>query len=419
MIKRILRMIKNESGQALLLVIALLGVGGIMLAPLLGFMGTGLKAGQVYEVKVDEFYAADAGVEDAIWNIQNGGAELVVMAPDGWPVTTLEGLPPYIYDSGDPENPFQDNGSGTYYDIAPVNGNSVRIKIEHNAETGGTAYKVISTATGADGSDTEIEAWVTTTYGDYHNIMDNAITSPNDVGIAPGVNIVGDVQYNGDIDNKGDVDGEIYDDEILWWPTQPEISMYYWEDLHDNYDWDTEVTKYDVDTEINIPSGTTEEDPFVIGPMWVDGDLILKGSGYIKLGGTIFITGDFDSNPTPGINIQLDLQTIYSEGSIFFNPGITSTGSGCLVAVYDLTYQPQISGDDFVFLMSLQGVVTLQPGGDFYGSIAGDSEVNLQPGTSLIWTDPDDIDGNLNFPGGDDDPNNSDLDWGILSWKIS
>jgi len=62
---------KNESGQgALAIVLMLLMLGAIILTPLLVFMNTGLKAGQVYESKVQEFYAADAGVEDGLWLIK-------------------------------------------------------------------------------------------------------------------------------------------------------------------------------------------------------------------------------------------------------------------------------------------------------------------------------------------------------------
>ena len=62
---------KKESGQAFILVLILLLVGGLIIAPLMGFMGTGLIAGQAIEEKVNEVYAADAGIEDAIWRIQN------------------------------------------------------------------------------------------------------------------------------------------------------------------------------------------------------------------------------------------------------------------------------------------------------------------------------------------------------------
>lgn len=65
---------KKESGQVLILVLILLLLGGLIIAPLLGFMSTGLKAGQVFEENMDEIYAADAGVEDAIYNIITPGA---------------------------------------------------------------------------------------------------------------------------------------------------------------------------------------------------------------------------------------------------------------------------------------------------------------------------------------------------------
>jgi hypothetical protein len=62
---------KNESGQgALAMVLILLMLGAVILTPLLVFMSTGLESGQVYESKMQEFYAADAGVEDGLWQIK-------------------------------------------------------------------------------------------------------------------------------------------------------------------------------------------------------------------------------------------------------------------------------------------------------------------------------------------------------------
>jgi hypothetical protein len=65
------KMRKNEKGQALVLVLILLLVGSLIIAPLLAFMGTGLKAGTTHEQKMDELYAADAGINDGMWQIKN------------------------------------------------------------------------------------------------------------------------------------------------------------------------------------------------------------------------------------------------------------------------------------------------------------------------------------------------------------
>jgi len=71
--------LKNESGQgALIAVLVLLVIGSIMLPPLMGLIGTGLRAGQLHEEKMQSYYAADAGVEDALWQIKYDEVEDLV-----------------------------------------------------------------------------------------------------------------------------------------------------------------------------------------------------------------------------------------------------------------------------------------------------------------------------------------------------
>jgi len=65
------KLARDEKGYALILVLILLLVGSLIIAPLLAFMSTGLKTGMVYERKTEELYAADAGIEDAIWKLMN------------------------------------------------------------------------------------------------------------------------------------------------------------------------------------------------------------------------------------------------------------------------------------------------------------------------------------------------------------
>jgi hypothetical protein len=71
MLRKLLRILPiKESGQVLIIVLVFLALGSIILLPLLTFTGSGLKAGMVYESKAAELYAADAGIEDALWNIR-------------------------------------------------------------------------------------------------------------------------------------------------------------------------------------------------------------------------------------------------------------------------------------------------------------------------------------------------------------
>jgi hypothetical protein len=64
------RPIRDENGQVLVITLIFLLIGMIILVPTLNLMGTGVTGGRVYEQKIDELYAADAGVEDALWHIR-------------------------------------------------------------------------------------------------------------------------------------------------------------------------------------------------------------------------------------------------------------------------------------------------------------------------------------------------------------
>lgn len=71
--KGILRTIKNrERGQVLPIVLALLALGGLTIASSLSYVSTGLSSGRIIDEKVKGIYAAEAGIEDAIWSLKMG-----------------------------------------------------------------------------------------------------------------------------------------------------------------------------------------------------------------------------------------------------------------------------------------------------------------------------------------------------------
>jgi len=70
--KRLNRLISGEKGQTLIMVMIMMLVSALIIAPMLSHVGTGLKLGKdVYEERMKLFYAADAGVEDALWYLQS------------------------------------------------------------------------------------------------------------------------------------------------------------------------------------------------------------------------------------------------------------------------------------------------------------------------------------------------------------
>ena len=73
-------LVRGERGQAFVAVLILLGLGGLMLPPLLDLASTSLLTEEVHETSLRRFYTADSGVEDALWQIK--ADELSTLFPD-------------------------------------------------------------------------------------------------------------------------------------------------------------------------------------------------------------------------------------------------------------------------------------------------------------------------------------------------
>ena len=387
--KRILtKLRRNQRGVVLIIVLILLAVGGLTIAPMLSHMSTGLKAGQTYEKKTEEYYAADAGVEDALWQI-----------------TRIQ---------HDPALPSNEADDDWQYSITDINGKIVDITIDYVDEDadGNDVYKINSVAS-ADGSDTAIESYLI--YGGgFGFILDNAITSPSDIDIGSGTVINGNVNFEGTLTNNGvingnvetetgtiegngDLNGDIVLEPIADWPSPDEVAGYYDDDL-------TGLESYESDTWDIAVDGTT------LGPLYRDGTLAIVNTGSagatLTLNdpyGTIYVTGDTVIGGPHDFTLNLNNQTIFCESptsgshnALELTPQCNITGAGCIIAVGDIQFWPNLSGDSFVLVMSINGEVQFQPSGDFVGCLAGDIQVDLNPGQSLDWVDPSAL--GLNFP---------------------
>jgi len=366
-------LIRGERGKAMVLALILLVIGGLTATPLLAYMGSGLLAGEVYEKRTAELYAADAGVEDAVWKIQNQVDEvagLTVCYPD-WS-----------------------------YNMTDVNGKSVDVTITltHEDEYG-LIYLVESTATG-DGSGTQIDAYITADIvtGNYSGILDNVITSICDYTLQGPTTV--DPPEGEEHGPQGDYPGD--------WPTPEVFSAMYWEDVKDEFPY----TSDSLDVK-DYAAG--------FGPLYRDGTLAIKNTGTagltVQLTGTVYITGDALIGATDkDFTLDLNGQTIFVESATGAAPEddpcnpeggyalkiggkCTLTGSGCIIVVGSIEFQPNMdcSPTDYIIVLSIRGKTYMQPNGDFYGTLAGSSEVYIQNGEAHWWDSPF-IDEGLEFP---------------------
>jgi len=387
------RLIRDERGNVLTLVLILLVVGGLILTPLLGLMSTGLVSGTVYERKMDDYYAADGGVEDAIWRLQTNSLTF-------------------------------DAGNYSYPEPLSVNERSVEVAIyryDWNPTCGENfTYQIVSTATGEDGCGTTIDAHLSVSYLDLSALLDNAIVSQDTITIKPGNEINGDVwlpiadEEHLDVGPGVTINGTVKDsdDMIITWPTAEQLSTYYLDDVEGTPD---------PGPSIDVKDTTT------IGPCYREGSLAVDNTGApatLVLEGTVYVTGDLEfrqSGDSHNYTVDLNEQTIFVEGEIDFpSSAVSISGSGCIIAVGDINFQPGIAGgeDDFVLVLSVTGETYFHPSGDFTGCVAGDTHVQLQPGCTINWISPEGK--GLDIPMGVGDVNELPPVTGlrIESWEI-
>jgi hypothetical protein len=374
------RLITDEKGQAMLLAVILLLVGGLIVASLLSFMGTGLLVNPVYEGRVAELYGADAGVEDAVWKIQN---------QDGY-LPCNPSSPPRIYN-------------------ITVNDKNVAVNItsEFSVNNLTFIYRVVATATG-DGSGTQVEAYVDATIvsGDYSGILDNILTSQNGIELSPNVEVNPEEGEHAPVDYYGGA-----------WPTPGVLSNWYWQDVEDE-------THYYSDTEIDL-----EGQDLNLGPLYIDGELTIENSintpATLTLDGTLYITGDTMITPNQDLTLELNGHTIYvasnssdPQRALWIGGKCTINGPGVIIAVGDIYFEPKgdVGSDEGpIFVFSVSGETQTQPQGDFYGCIAGSVMLDIQPGTTMNYPEDEGWYEGLNFPIG----GTQYLVYSIASWQVT
>jgi len=365
------RLIRDEKGRAMVMALILLVVGGLIITPLLAYMSTGLIAGEFYERSTAEVYAADAGVEDALWQLKQRDPD-----PDKVPSTPEQ--VPLTYPLG-----------------STVNNKTIEVTIDMiSGTTGGGLYKVTSTATSAGGSNTTIESYVQT----MPLFWDHAITSTGDITLQPNSEVYGDVM--GDVSGSGTVYGDISDpyDEGAW-PFTEDFRAFYFQPPVNNTTLPYEPCPKDTLKVEDYPS---------FGPGFHEGNLFIENKGgdliTATLTGTVYIKGDdaqleIGAGGIEDFYLDLNYQTIYVEGcdydldssknALTIGGKVRIKGSGVIIAEGNIYAQPNMEAateDDFIFVLSLFGRVLLQPNGTLYGTVAA-QEVYLGPGNILSHTD--------------------------------
>ena len=298
-------LIKNEKGQVMLMAVIMLLVGGLCVSSLLSYMGTGLLTNRVYESRTGELYAADAGIEDAMWKLQHKDeAGYLPCNPSSEPRT---------------------------YTISDVNGKTVDVKIEY-VEMDGSIYYKITSAGKSGGDSTLVESYVQFVPGDELNIFSGALSAKGDISLGKDSEVNGDVYHCGDFDPTG-VGGDWTDKGCAPFPSQDENVAFAQAFKNEALKGKTYNGTLNIQSNTTLGSGSPTHYSYITGGLTISKDVT------ITLDGVVYVKGSISCAKTLTIT---GTGSIVAEGSIYFSK----------LANYTVT------GDSII--MSLNGDVTIK-----------------------------------------------------------
>jgi hypothetical protein len=354
-------MARSKKGYSLLIVLVVMFMGVVFIGALSQYLGSSLLLATRSEERAINFYAADSGFEDTCFWIQNY-KDLPAFKPSG-------------------ENQWE-------RDPYVVNGRTVDVDV---IQVGNYTYRVTSSASMNDTVSTVIESYIVVTTLNLSPLGENAITSDSDIlllGQKGGVN--GTVEYVGTLTCPGDPDCEDtiidrwdtvtqYPDGIDYWPSTQNLIHYFFHQVDHLVPLNSSVIDIAVDP--------------TIGPLLRMEDLLIESTikdAYSSLNGTVYVKGDLTIGGAKDFYLNMSHHWIFCEGSITLSGKSSIVGTGAIISIGDLFFGPKSSSeeDEFLFLMSSEGGLQINPSSNFYGSVAGDVFVDLQPGTDMVWTDP-------------------------------
>lgn len=352
-------LIKNESGSAFILALIFLAVGALTITPILGLFSTELSSLNLGTSRLKELYAADSGVEHAMWNIENNGN--LLPGYNNQPPPYAHSLPGI-------------NGKNVNYSIVFVDINM---------------YKVTSIATSATGSNTTIEAYVATPQGGIFanavTVTDGDLTLSGTVSSSPEAGVA-NLYADGSITGNGNVAGNITATGSISGVVATGISTP--NAVPQNFPPISTTLYLDQANEGTLITGNyNSSSSSSLGPAHITGNLKLTGGATLTLTGTLWVDGtiSIEGGSTVSGAYTIVSDSTNSNGAISVNGG-TSVGLGSTPLFIATRGGINVTGGSTI------SAVMYAPNGSVKVSGSGTTVIGSVAGKSA------DISGNIMYP---------------------
>ncbi len=347
---------KSESGQTLIMALALLAVGGLLVLPVLTNTFTNLNYNQTIECRTLNDYSADAGLQYATCLIYND--------PGYYTIT-----------------PFSENFT--------INGRTVNVNAAYG---GGGLYSINSTASGGPCGSTTIRSFVNLSHGSFAYALaakgDLTISNAN-VDTYPELGVGAPIHANNNIAMSGPKKST----RLIYGEASAVGTIPDWEDyLADGFEAEEysdnltfPTTNAELYKTIAQEGGTHVGDltysgggSYNVGPLYITGDLMVDAWTVVTLEGPLYV----DGNVTVNNGVMIGNEHVLSEGSVTITGG-AYFGSEFIPVITSIYQDITVDGPGVAetVLFAPNGNVILN-NVELYGAAGG---VNVFVDNSYIW----------------------------------
>jgi len=352
--------IRDEKGVALILVVALLGVLSVLAAAMVSLGRYETKFLVKERLSDAALYIADGGVEYAINKLQKDSS---YRGPTADFIGSRGEFHVSVSTQGQPANHYEITSIGYVPDAA-----SFRAK------------RVVRSVVSLSEQILSVFGYAIASQGDI-TLQDNAIVNSDDPEGE------GDVYSGGNIllEDNAIIDGDALATETITTQENSTITGEQNEGV-DPLDFP------EIDTASYISeaqAGGTYSGDYVVtsdqdlGPLYIDGNLVIRGNRQVTLTGTVFVTGSVTLDEAPETHSITGSETLIAQGNITMQGDAGDAGSQIpsVISVHgNVTLQGKILTQGTV-IYAPEGTVTIEGNPDVNGVVVGQTVVVLGSAT--------------------------------------
>ena len=198
------KVVADERGRVLVWALVILGIGALTIPPLLARINTNLSASRTIEERLKEQYAADAGMEYALWYLDIGGSSIPEGGQEELPEIAVNNKVIKVIIENEGNGIYRITSTGTSIGANTTTTTTVEsyVRIVETVLDSSDSFAAFEYAIGSLDGDIDLGG-SSMVYSDNYPELDGSVYATGDVNLSGSAQVYGDATATGTVDTSG------------------------------------------------------------------------------------------------------------------------------------------------------------------------------------------------------------------------